>query len=121
MRKVTREAAQALEGSYCMSSGNTTVALESKQGNTGGYLVSVLKLHGNVIAEYETYTLRLSDCGWQTATTKERLNGILHEFFGNRYKIVQQQGRWLFKTFDSEGLIIKDELWHGHKKLDVTL
>jgi hypothetical protein len=41
--------------------------------------VTILLLHGNEIAyRYNDVdrTLSITDCGWQSVTTKERLNGI---------------------------------------------
>ena len=75
MRKVTEKIARALlRGEKC-AVGNTT---------TNGECVW---LHGNLIA------MRLSDCilvslaGWNTPTTRERVNGIL-EIFGQDARIV---------------------------------
>lgn len=39
-------------------------------------------LHNNAIARWQPdkYVLTISDCGWQTNTTKSRLNAILRSF-----------------------------------------
>ena len=37
----------------------------------------VMELYGNKIAWIRLGVLTLSDCGWQTVTTKDRLNAIL--------------------------------------------
>jgi hypothetical protein len=43
--------------------------------------VSVI-LHGSTIAIITPTDVDVSDCGWQTPTTKSRLNAILREFCG---------------------------------------
>jgi hypothetical protein len=43
--------------------------------------------------EVQTNTLTISDCGWQTDTTKERLNGVLSRLtFG--WGLFQKKGEW---------------------------
>ena len=41
---------------------------------------SIVKLHGNKIAEVYANSIVLFDGGWQTNTTKSRLNALLDEF-----------------------------------------
>jgi hypothetical protein len=36
----------------------------------------MMYLHGNLIAKIEDGSLFVSTCGWNTVTTKERLNGL---------------------------------------------
>ncbi len=42
---------------------------------------SEVRLHGHQIATFDhsTQALKISSCGWQTVTTKSRLNAILSE------------------------------------------
>ena len=35
-----------------------------------------LRLHGNTIAELSNEGMTISTCGWNTVTTRERLNGL---------------------------------------------
>ena len=71
MKKVTEKAIGAFNDSVDFKMGNTEVeALPN---------VTILKLHGNKIAyRYNDpeRTLSITTCGWDTATTRERLNGI---------------------------------------------
>ena len=78
MRKVTEKTAKAFfNREYC------TV------GNTAAFPDSVY-LHGNLIAELtKDNRLRLTLAGWNTPTTRERLNGIL-EVFGINAEIFQR-------------------------------
>lgn len=71
MRKVTKKAIEAFENATKFNSGNTEVEVLPN--------VTILKLHGNKIAyRYNDpeKTLSITTCGWNTNTTKERLNGI---------------------------------------------
>ena len=38
--------------------------------------ISQLRLHGNIIATLSNAGLEISTCGWNTVTTRERLNGL---------------------------------------------
>ena len=72
--------------------------------------VVVVELHGNVIAEFdvslagvrECRGLRITDAGWQTATTKSRLNALLSCFYGG-VGICQVKGQWLLNTTEFHG------------------
>lgn len=107
MRKVTEKAAEAMRHGYGMKSGNTTV---HDNGN-------VMELHGNTIAIYDRVErlLTLRDCGWTSATTKERLNGLL-DTFGVPKRIVQKGGEWFVVT---AGNVEAPEKWDGWKVFEV--
>lgn len=74
MRKVTEQIATAFLNGQNKTVGNTT---------TDGQRVW---LHGNLIAEKiepgacTPYDIRLTLAGWNTPTTRERLNGIMQVF-----------------------------------------
>lgn len=51
-----------------------------------------LELFGNPIAIRTGNRIRLMDCGWQTKTTKERLNAILSSC--GQPLIVQKKRKW---------------------------
>ena len=101
MRKVTIKAAAAMRDGINTVSGNTRV-------HSGG---NVMDLHGNTIAIFnrEDGLLTLRDCGWQSVTTKERLNGILDTFETGKY-IIQENWNWYIK--DRANDKIKDS-WEG--------
>lgn len=58
-----------------------------------------VRLHGNHIATIEKDVLTINDTGWQTSTTKSRLNALLHEFCDAG--IYQNKFRWYLT--DKEG------------------
>lgn len=68
MRKVTRDAINAFYNHTPFRRGNTEVMVNIN------YVA--LKLHGNIIAELRGDKLTITDAGWSTNTTKERLNGL---------------------------------------------
>jgi hypothetical protein len=73
--------------------------------------VSFVFLHGNKIAEIGDTFIRLFDGGWQTVTTKSRLNAILGEHGVSGEHIFQKAGVWFVRTVqgvkpsDSEGFV----------------
>jgi hypothetical protein len=70
-----------------------------------------VKLHGNLIAAFypATDTFIVSDAGWQTTTTKSRINALLSVFNPNA-------GRVYSKNFD---WYIGDSAWDGEVSLPV--
>ena len=107
MRKIEQEMIAAvqrcLDGSErTWRSGNTEVTTEHNGvAGTPGYERNVVvRLHDNVIAIFDSALngardcrgLWLSDAGWQTNTTKSRLNTLLDAF--SHGGIYQKQGQW---------------------------
>ncbi len=64
MRKVTSEIVRAFMAGDSLTVGNT---------QTDG---QAIWLHGNKIAEWRGTGMWITTAGWQTNTTKERLNGL---------------------------------------------
>jgi hypothetical protein len=91
MRKIETLMNAAIANRCDWKSANTRV--EYEQGNN----ISRVYLHGNKIAEVgETY-VTLFDGGWQTKTTKSRLNAILSGNGGGY--VYQKNCKWFL--FDS--------------------
>lgn len=68
MRKVTQQIANAFAQGNKMTIGNTTT-----EGSEHGFHV---KLHNNTIALKNGSGIYMTLAGWNTTTTRERLNGI---------------------------------------------
>jgi hypothetical protein len=70
MREITSKTSAAFEAGRPFRNSNTAVTV-SDQGVT-------LLLHGNPIARRNVYggRLEINLCGWNTPTTRERLNGL---------------------------------------------
>ena len=96
MRKIEHEMITAVANGRDWHSSNTSVD------NTDHGLV--IRLHGNKIAQidHENQIMWVTDAGWQTNTTKSRLNALLRAM-GNRACIYQ-----------------KDFVWHLTRGLDAT-
>lgn len=97
MRTVTRKAIAAFNNANPFCLGNTTVTVLPN--------VTILSLHGNAIAyKYNDpeRTVSITNCGWFSNTTKERLNAI------DGVHIRQNAGEWL----------LNGRLWDG-KLIDI--
>ena len=71
MRKITEQAVRAFENNRNFKSGNTQVIYEPDRG------VARMFLWGNEIArKFNNGSLYISLCGYNTVTTRERLNGL---------------------------------------------
>lgn len=86
MRKITEQATVAFRNGYSFKLNNTQVKVTEKG--------SEMYLHGNLIAYTESVSLCLSHCGWETPTTKERLNGLLSP----TDRIYQKDFVWYWKN-----------------------
>ena len=76
MRLIEQQMNSAIRGQRNFRKDNTEVI------TTDNGLESVVYLHGNLIAVYfhDTRALQIFDGGWQSVTTKSRLNALLDEF-----------------------------------------
>ena len=96
MRKIETEMQNALRNRVNWSKANTSVSVD----NEGNQFVT---LHGNLIAQISNFgDIKLSSCGWQTVTTKSRLNAILDTFL-HGLGVFQKDFEWFIgddKFFD---------------------
>ena len=60
--------------------------------------VSDVYLHGNLIARIGETWIELFDGGWQSNTTKSRLNAILSEHGIGDERVYQKKGEWFFSS-----------------------
>lgn len=82
-RKVSSKAAAALLAMRNYGNGNTTVTVTKC---SDGLEYATMFLHGNRIATYNKAldVLELSYAGWQTLTTRDRLNAITEAYNNER-------------------------------------
>ena len=89
MRKITREACEAFINGVPYNNTNTKVVLFND--------FALMTLFNNIIAKRGTTdnvnAVVLYDGGWETATTKERINGLL-ECLNAPFFIVHKNYRW---------------------------
>jgi hypothetical protein len=88
----------AIQNNLNWQSGNTSVHFNEED------CVSVVRLHGNKIAEVGDTFIRLFDGGWQTNTTKSRLNAILCEHGDDGDKVFQKNFDWFVQMNTVQGL-----------------
>ena len=74
MRKIERQMCDAVQGNRNWSSANTSVTID-KETNT-----SSVYLHGNLIATVTDNDMTIYDGGWQSNTTKSRINALCDAF-----------------------------------------
>lgn len=74
MRKIETQMCQAVHSSKNWQSANTSVSFNEEDN------LSVVRLHGNKIAEVGDDFVTVFDGGWQSNTTKSRLNALINEF-----------------------------------------
>ena len=89
MRKIEQQMNRAIANRTDWSSSNTRVEFNDSIN------CSIVFLHGHRIAtvDHATNAVKVSSCGWQTVTTKSRLNAILSEV---KYgcSVFQKQWNW---------------------------
>ena len=95
MRKVEQQMNEAILNRKDFFKGNTSV--ENYITETG-VREAIVKLHGNHIATVGD-TLQICDAGWQTVTTKSRLNALLNEFAEGCY-LFQKNFDWFLGDAD---------------------
>ena len=95
MRKIERQMNEAILNRKDFFSSNTSV--ENYVTETGAK-EAVVKLHGNHIATVGD-TLQICDAGWQTVTTKSRLNALCNEFAYGCY-VFQKNYEWFLGDAD---------------------
>ena len=110
MRKIEQQMNRAIANKADWSSSNTRVEYNNSTDCSSIYL------HGHQIATYDhnNQAVKLSSCGWQTVTTKSRLNALLSEF---KYgcKVFQKNFDWYLSTVNQtvdfwDGMILSHNL-----------
>ena len=96
MRKIEMMMNSAIRYRKNFSSGNTSVRCFKTNGITTDVDVY---LHGNHIATVGSDFLQIFDGGWQSNTTKSRLNALINEF-ADAYNdgVFQQNFCWFINT-----------------------
>ena len=89
MKKITKAAAAAFVAKQNFSSSNTTVRANDDEAE--------MFLFGNKIAHITGNLLTISNCWWQTNTTKERLNAL------PKVAICQKKGVWYLNGKEWDG------------------
>ena len=99
MRKIEKQMCAAVQKNIDWQSANTSVHFDPETG------VSVVRLHGNKIAEVSDTDMTIFDGGWQTTTTKSRLNALCQEFCIAGEGVFQKDFKWFVRKFVGESSI----------------
>ena len=95
MRQIEKQMNSAIWSKTNWAGSNTTVITEDNE--------SKVMLHGNHIATYN-HTLKeleLFDGGWQSNTTKSRLNALCYEF-ATGFGVFQKNWEWFVSDFQNK-------------------
>jgi hypothetical protein len=91
MRKIETEMCQAIQSNLDWKSGNTQViTIEG---------VSFVYLHGNQIATIDDDSMTIFDGGYQSTTTKSRLNALCNYFCVDGECVYQKNFQWYVDKF----------------------
>jgi hypothetical protein len=93
MRKIETQMCVAIHNNENWSNANTTVHFNEEEN------VSIVRLHGNKIAEIDDNTMTIFDGGYQSNTTKSRLNALCDEFCIAGEGVFQKNYKWFVRKF----------------------
>ena len=93
MRKIESQMCSAIQSNINWSNGNTTVHFNEETGT------SIVRLHGNKIAEITDNDMTIFDGGWQSNTTKSRINALCDEFCIAGEGVFQKNYKWFVRKF----------------------
>ena len=93
MRNIEIQMNNAISDSKNWKLANTEVTFDRESGHSRVYL------HGNHIATIGDNFVTITDGGYQSRTTKSRLNAILREHCVEGESVYQKRGEWFVTTF----------------------
>ena len=99
MRKIEQQMCQAVQKNINWQSGNTAVTFDSESG------ISTVYLHGNKIAEVSDTDMTIFDGGYQSNTTKSRLNALCDEFCIAGEGVFQKDFKWFVRKLIAQSPI----------------
>ena len=94
MRKIETQMNDAISNNADWQSANTRVEFDAETNESKVYL------HGNHIADVGDDYIRLFDGGWQSNTTKSRLNAILSEHGIPGESVFQKDFNWFIRLYN---------------------
>lgn len=95
MRKIEQQMNDAITNNVNWQSANTSVQYDEQDG------VSRVYLHGNHIASVGEDYVQLFDGGWQSNTTKSRLNAICSEHAIAGEGVFQKNHTWFVRQYNN--------------------
>ena len=92
MRKIETNMCRAVANRNNWANANTQVTISAETNDANVYL------HGNHIATVSNNEITLFDGGWQSVTTKSRLNALLETFTGLGRGLYQRIYEWFVQS-----------------------
>ena len=112
MRKIEQQMCAAVQKNINWQSANTAVTFDEESG------ISSVFLHGNKIAEVSDTDMTIFDGGWQSNTTKSRLNALCQEFCIAGEGVFQKDFQWFVRKFvgkiDGQDVFKNEEFESGY-------
>ena len=102
MRKIEQQMNNAISNNLNWQSANTAVTFDPDTNESTVYL------HGNKIAEVGDDYIRLFDGGWQSNTTKSRLNAILTEHGIAGEGVFQKNYQWFIRLYNGTEFFVTE-------------
>ena len=102
MRKIEQQMNNAIQNNLNWQSANTAVTFDEESN------VSIVFLHGNLIAEVDDKGIKLYDGGWQSNTTKSRLNAILSEHGIAGEGVFQKNFEWFIRLYNGTEFFVTE-------------
>ena len=101
-RKIEREMNAAISNNLNWSKANTRVEFNPDTNESKVYL------HGNHIADVGENYVRLFDGGWQSNTTKSRINAILGEHGIAGEGVFQKNYQWFIRLYNGTEFFVTE-------------
>ena len=112
MRKIEQQMCRAIQSNIDWKSANTSVHFDPETG------ISIVRLHGNKIAEVSDNDMTIFDGGWQSVTTKSRLNALCDYFCIAGEGVFQKDWTWYVRKFvgkiNGQDIFKTDEFESGY-------
>ena len=111
MRKIESQMVAAINANKNWSSGNTMVKTDDAN-------ISRVFLHGNHIATIDDDSMMIMDGGWQSVTTKSRLNALCDAYCIAGEGVFQKNYKWYVRKFigaiNGKNVFKNDEFHSGY-------
>ena len=102
MRKIERQMLNAIANNSDWQSANTRVEYDAETNESKEYL------HGNHIADVADNYIRIYDGGWQSNTTKSRINAILGEHGISGEGVFQKNYQWFIRLYNGTEFFVTE-------------
>ena len=107
MRKIESLTIAAINANENFKRANTEVIFDSETNESKVYL------HGNHIATVDDDSMTIMDGGYQSTTTKSRLNALIQEFCITGESVYQKNYQWFVRFTQDGGKTFQTEEFSG--------